>query len=348
MSASTSYVRPGLTATRLGTCEPDLLVDLWLDRLLVVAEPAEGLDPDRAYDRLALWGRLLRCRPELIRNAGGSAAWNEVHERTRGQLPDLATAASAVADPDGWLREAVSLADTCDDGALEGDLAEWAEQLLTDLDDADLVVYASHLAGLDCAALEQGLERCYTWLADNADRFFSCGVFVQALGQAMRPDLAVVDLDLAATADKFIVLLDALEDAETLIAPSPITVGSLPTPEWPLIRQGSLAMAADVPVSAGLVRRRWRSPDGGYRALLVIDPAVEVASVRLNLFRGDESATELAGAAVSLGGCPALVDANGHAEWAVEDLLRAEREGQVFHLLVSRWSEPWTAEQEAG
>ncbi len=58
-------------------------------------------------------------------------------------------------------------------------------------------------------------------------------MFVQALGQGLRPDLPQLDPDLARTADKIIWALDALEDLEADLAfqgVAPIEPESL----WPL------------------------------------------------------------------------------------------------------------------
>jgi hypothetical protein len=66
--------------------------------------------------------------------------------------------------------------------------------------------------------LEQELDRCRAWLAENADLFLAASVHVQAVGQALRPDLAETDYDLALTALKYEFLLDAAETAEETLS----------------------------------------------------------------------------------------------------------------------------------
>lgn len=218
MSDENLYVRPSLTATRRGVPDAALLVDLWLDRFLEESEGGDRISPERAYELLAHFGRLERCRPALLEGAGRADISSRERARVRSRMGELVRLALVVPEPQNWLRAATRLAHACDDGADESQTAEMAADLLEGLDDADLVAWAARSTGLADPALEEGLGRCRLWLADNPDRFFPAGVLIQGIGQTLRPDLVAVDADLATTADKFILLLDALEDAEAALS----------------------------------------------------------------------------------------------------------------------------------
>ena len=90
--SETPYVRPSLTATRLGVTDAALLVDLWADQLthafaLLESEgpvnyhaptPTRGwgrdwVAPARAAAIIAAYGRMKRCRPEHLSVAGASS-----------------------------------------------------------------------------------------------------------------------------------------------------------------------------------------------------------------------------------------------------------------------------------
>lgn len=217
MTNETPYIRPSLTATRLGVPDPALLVDLWLDRFLEESESSEKIGPERAYEIIAHFGRLERCRPDLLAAAGRADTLSRTLARVRSRMAELVKTALVIPEPSGWLRAATDLANACDDGADESETAEIAADLLEELDDADLVAWVARSGGLADTILEDGLAECRSWLANNPDRFFPAGVLVQGIGQTLRPDLVAVDVGLAATADKFILLLDSLEEAEVIL-----------------------------------------------------------------------------------------------------------------------------------
>ena len=341
MSDTSPYVRSALTATRLSVPDPSLLVDLWMERFLEGGEEADYLTSARAYDILALLGRLERCRPYLLEATSRQDAYQRELSRLRARLVELTMLALGVPAPDGWLREAEALAAACDDGASDDHLADWAGELLGDLDDADLVAWAARAARCPNLALEEGLSRCTAWLAENPDRFFPAGVLVQGVGQVLRPDLLAEDADLAATADKFVILLDALEDAEAALAsrasPSVVTThrAAERAKAWSWMPGPTFALAAQVPAASGLTRCRWRSPEGTFRAVLVANPADPSAThVRVNFLMARALAAELAGQTAWLAGCPALIDAEGDADFTLADLAAARAAGLPDDLAV--------------
>src|SRR5262249_11763300 len=137
------YLRPQLTATKNGTADSSLLVDCWLDRLVDLHEGRGSGDAGvDAYDLLATWGRLKRSRPEVVAQLHRQDEWQrldrEIDERRKNIAPQ-----ALVADPAGWLAEAEDFYRAVDGPASAIELRSWAERLLTDLDDADLVAWAS-------------------------------------------------------------------------------------------------------------------------------------------------------------------------------------------------------------
>jgi hypothetical protein len=341
MSFPNPYVRVTLTATRAGLPDPALLVDLWLDRFLErLGEAGEPPEPDEAYDVVALFGRLQRCNPDLLAATGRLIEWDSAVTLVQRHLADLLPAALLVPDPEGWLREAQLLAEACDDAAPDAELGEHAEQLLADLDDADLLAWAVERQGALPEALRGGLARCAGWLHDNPDRFFPAGVLIQGIGQTIRADLPAVDLALAGTADKFVLLLDALEESQEQMSSS--VVSSSREDDWAGFPEPSLAMAAKAAGPTGLYRRRWRSPDGAVEALLVIGPDGPGAErVRINFLSGEEIPAALVGRPVWLAAQEATIDGDGNADFSRASLLAARKEGRALTLEVGEQRQAW-------
>jgi hypothetical protein len=352
MSDETPYVRPSLTVTRLGVPDAALLVDLWLDRFIEESEGGDRIGPERAYELLAHFGRLMRCRPDLLEAAGRCDVSSHERSRLRSRMGELARLALVVPEPAGWLRAATELANACDDGEDESRTADLAADLLEDLDDADLVAWAARSTGIAdtvLASLEEGLTRCRLWLADNPDRFFTAGVLIQGIGQTLRHDLVAVDADLAATADKFILLLDAIEDAEAALTPRLAVTRTVPgrsAEAWSWMPGPMLALAADNVAHPGLARRRWCSPDGRSQALLVIDRGDSSArSVRVR-FRGDQGLAELAGQTAWLAGVASTIDPQGNADFALSALVAARQSGAAHELAVGDRRSVWSPTEE--
>lgn len=201
----TPYVRPSLPGTRSGKLRPAAYATSLEER----AEECH----DCPYDLIAATAALLRVRPALRRPG---AAYGEDKSVPWGELVALAISAPPL--PDGWLREAAAvrriIADSrtglvSESAALT--MADRAARMLDDLDDAELVAWVARREGHQIDDLEAGLLWCREWLAANPATFYGAGFLVQTIGAALRPDLAGIDLALAMTADKFVVLLDHLE-----------------------------------------------------------------------------------------------------------------------------------------
>lgn len=213
--SSNPYIRPGLEATRSQIPDPGIEVEDWLDKL---GDLLDGKRPQgrahQAYDLLALWAKLQRIEPNLLAKHGGEADLKRAKVFVDEKGRELAQLALTVPNTDAWLEEAQALAESYEDLIDPVQRAELAENLLADLDDAELAVYAAKRIGLVDAELNQQLVTCAKWVAEHADFFLAAAVHVQAVGMAFRPDLCEWDAELARTADKFVRVLDAQEIAE--------------------------------------------------------------------------------------------------------------------------------------
>jgi hypothetical protein len=172
--------------------------------------------PDQfAYDMLAALGWLERTDPGLLAklDPDGLAAAGRAYIGAHGR--ELAERALAVPYPQAWLDEAEDLRASYENLIDPVERAALAHRLINDLDDADLALLAARRLGMGDEALETELQRCAGWLRDNADAFLAAGVFVQATGLALRADLEAADPDLGRTAEKFAIILDALEEMES-------------------------------------------------------------------------------------------------------------------------------------
>ena len=213
------YVRTELPATRDGICDP---VGEVVSRLSVLADLLEGRVSRGAeylaYDLLATTAWLERVRPEVLESLDPDDLAGQSRRRLGSEGKTLAEMAMRVPHPDGWVAEAEGLRASYESPIEPMEHVELASRILKDLDDAELVRCSLSRLGLRDSELDRCLDRCRAWFAENADAFLAAGVFVQALGQGLRPDLPQLDPDLARTADKIIWVLDALEGLEADLA----------------------------------------------------------------------------------------------------------------------------------
>jgi hypothetical protein len=360
------YVRPHLTASQNNVTDAALLVDLWVDQFLTLHDTRATESPDGSYDFLALWARLLRTRPELLAATERLAELEPVRQVVPEQAADLLGRAVTLPNPEEWLREAAQFDEAFDSAIDHADLAVWAERLLTDLDDATLIAWAArHFARADDELASQ-LEACESWLEQHADLFLACGVYVQAVGQTLRPDLPEHDWELARTADKFVILLDEQEAAQGRLmaadgvvvtpdvlaelfrrpppTPAAVVPASDPAQDWPPLPFTKVLAAATAPTDA-VHHRDWVSPDGVHRATLAVG-SEDVELVRVNFYRGLEPAGDLADRTALLAGVRAVIDAEGNADFDVPLLRQARQAGKQFTLQLDDAGSAWRVPRE--
>lgn len=300
---SEPYVRHSLAATRDGVPDPAAEVACWLDRLEDARRDAgpdvapENPGPQEAYDCLALAAKLKRVRPALIDELDGVEELRQAWAMLDAHGAELARRATSVLNPEAWLEAARAFERSLDEPLDEGEEIEGAVELLEDLDDGELVLAFARRFGVIDPEIEAGVERCQAWLCEHADTFLAASVYVQAVGLGLRADLESQDYDLAATALKFDVLLDAAEAAEaelTLAHVQPLP----PAVVDGLIDEYSRRQSATAIIAAAWLCRRlkayrptlaaaaserepsvqrwiWGDPEGeSYARLVVPDPSL--------------------------------------------------------------------------
>lgn len=346
-----NLIRPNLTATRESIADPLIVVERWADQLqsLVQQWPADP-DPLSCYDLSASLGRLQRTRPALLRDADASNDLADAATILAQNSQLIIQRALEVPNVAGWMEDVARLEASYVEliDPIERNLL--AEQLLMDLDDAELVAYAAWRHGIADTQLDEDLEKCRTLIWRQAHLFLPASVFVQAVGMTVRPELLDEDYELAATTLKFTAILDAAEEAEAALtfanvkAWHPYAVRALirrfaghlnPTSKQEMPR-GVLRALADYRQALGMplslaaapqppsrhVSLRMESPDAVYVAYLRPDRTADSWSLRCYTAEGDPAA-ELAGRAVRLDGVPATLDARGQATFPRQRLAEA-------------------------
>jgi len=344
------YILPQLAATQAGIPDPLLEVDGWLSQLQDLLEA--GVETaDEAYDLLAAWAKMRRVRPELTAQLGAADASARGDTLLAARGAHLATEALTLPNPQAWLEETRALVEAYEEAGEAVARSELAERLLTDLDDAELVLYASRRCGVDDGELETDLRRCQEWLAEHVELFLAASIHVQAVGMALRADLADFDYALAVTALKYSDVLRAAETAEEELSlagvqqldgamarrvaeklkqqrdlPGVARAAFLAVIAVKLrsrLQRGPLARAATAGVREPLWCWEWRAPVGDMLARLTISPHPAPGQEVFVEFVGPDRqrAIELAGQAVTLHGLQTTIDARARAAFPLARLL---------------------------
>jgi hypothetical protein len=350
------YIRDGLTATRQGIPDPLIEVGAWIDRLeTTLASEGPDWSAHGAYDLLAGWGKLMRTKPDLVQGLGGSGFLAEAQKIIIERGSDLARLALSVPNPAAWREETTVLADSYEQLMDPVERSTLAERLITDLDDAELVLHALGHLGMRDGALEGEIEGCRLWLMEHADLFLAAGVHIQAAGMALRPDLSEHDYSLAVTALKYERLLDAALEVEAELAFEdlrPIEQGELDAlcrafrrgaavRSYPrsVLQSGGLAAASKA--GAPLILK-WTSPDGRWLAYLPIPAEGGIFAIRFYGSAG-EPAAGLAGERVFLAGVAAEVNTEARAEFDSEAVAESLND---FSLEVGDPKVAWRPDEE--
>lgn len=330
----------------------ELLVDCWSSRLQELLRA--GVETaNEAYDLLALWAKLRRTRRDLTAQLLTDEELAQVDALLADKGQRFAREALAILNPRAWLEEAEGLAAAFDEpGPLES-RSTLAEQLLTDLDDAELVLHASRRFAAVDPELEADLLACQRWLTEHVGLFLAASVHVQAVGMAIRPDLAEFDYGLAATALKYVDLLHAaaLAERDLFMANVPVFDAAVIrelAAKHQRERQSQAAGIAFLTIAsilrdrmsrAPLARAReaesleplwwwtWCSPAGNLIARLTIPPRPASDEEVVLEFVGPDQrrATGLAGQEAILNGVEATIDRQATATFLLARLLQTDK-----------------------
>lgn len=348
------YVFPELSATRRGIPDPLVEVDAWLGGLRDVLDTALEA-PDDALDLVALEARLRRVRPALIEELNGRATRARAAAVLAERGADLVARALAIADPQRWLEQTAALVEAFEEVGSAEQRSDLAERLLTDLDDAELVLYAARRRGFPDADLESRWEPCRQWLAEHAELFLPAAVHVQAVGMSLRPELAEFDYGLAVTALKYLDVLRATKAAEEELALAQVQqldasvakhlaarsrdegqrtaaaraafLSAVAVALRDRLRQAPLARAGEAVPPEPLYWWLWSSPAGEFTARLTVPPrpAADQRVMLEFLDAAQQRATGLAGQTVTLHGVEAAIDSTGKATFSLVPLLETDQ-----------------------
>ncbi len=361
------YVNEHLTATQAGIPDPLVELDCWLSQLTDLL--TSQLDTTvQAYDILALWAKLRRVRPELVRQLGGVENLAESEALVSELGKDLATHALMLPDAEAWLDEATALQSAYEDVALAEARNDLAERMLADLDDAQLVLYAARRLGVDDPELDSDLARCSEWMTEHIELFLAASVTVQAVGMTFRPNLADFDYGLAVTALKYIDVLRAAEAAETALRLTNVQpfnpqividwvaksqqqrnmaemlrsafVALIVDQLHKQMGRRPMAQAADETELMPMLWWEWSSPEDNHRARLVVPPRpLQDSLVTLQFLSGDRTAaSELEGQRVTLHGTVTTIDSKGQATFYLTDFLQVN---EPLVLRIGSQEAPW-------
>lgn len=362
------YISPKLAATQAGVPDPLIEVDGWLSQLQDRLAPGPETAVE-AYDLLAAWAKLRRVRPELTAQLDGGDALMRSEALLAASGATLAIEALTIPNAQAWLEETQALVESYDEAGDSAARSELAERLLTDLDDAELVLHASRRCGVDDGELEADLARCQEWLAEHVELFLAASVHVQAVGMAIRPDLADFDYGLAVTALKYLDVLQVAETAEEELSLAgvqqldaaiarhvaaklkqqrnlPVVARAAFLSVFAVqlrnrLQRGAWARAAAATVREPLWWWEWRAPAGDLQARLTIPPQpVPDQQVFVEFVGQDrQRAMELAGQGVTLHGVEATIDSRAKAAFPLDQLLDTE---EPLVLRVGPDRDEWT------
>ncbi|RMG36282.1 MAG: hypothetical protein D6725_10925 [Planctomycetota bacterium] len=358
-----------------------------VDRFFEVVRSSDTDEPQAAFDVIAAWADLWRTRPALIAEVVGSSvsegrdllkdgwadvlgmeAFVEAEERLQRRLPELVRLALQVPKPVQWVDELEEFVDVTVEG--EGATDQWAKDLLTDLDAAELVVSAARIAGVEVPErVELGMRLARGALEHEAEVFTGVRRWFTARARAVELERPA-HRELVASASWYLPLLrevlsfEAWRRGEEPVDPVAQTTAAellharqgqepptasvardvLPEP----IREhrgAYLAAAPEAPPRAWRKPARWLSADGRYVAvarLPVESSEAEAFPMRIHHAAkvGDEffegaPADDLAGGRVRIADVEAPIIEGGHVQFSAEELQCAIEQASDRDLIVS-------------
>lgn len=203
------YIRHHLWATQSGAVDPQAELEAWVSETRELLDATDAVQPEpRCFYLIANYGRIRRLRTELLDEQDLKQVKRELERHLGTQSEEWTNLALQVPNPPAWLSDVKVFDEAIEESDNLLTQAETACNLIEDLDAVDLVCWFARTRGLGSKSLEQELEQCHFRLALQPGTFLPASVYVQAVGQLLRPDLPDFDRELARTAQKFIVLLD--------------------------------------------------------------------------------------------------------------------------------------------
>ncbi len=362
-----------------------------VDRFFEVVRSSDTDEPQAAFDVIAAWADLWRTRPALIADVVGCSVsggrdlfrdgWADVlgmeaflqaEERLRRRLPELVRLALQVPKPVRWVDELEEFVDATVEG--KGATDQWAKDLLTDLDAAELVIAAARVAEVEVPErVELGMRLVRGALEHEAEAFIGVRRWFTARARAVELERPAHG-ELVASASWYLPLLrevlsfEAWRRGEEPVDPvvqataaellharqaqePPTASVARDVLSEPVMRYWEPYLAAAPEAGPRVWRKplRWLSADGRYVAvarLSVESGEAEAFPMRIHHAAkvGDEffegvPADGLAGGRVRIADVEAPIIEGGHVQLSAEELQRAIEQASDRDLIVSIGSE---------
>ncbi len=109
--------------------------------------------------------------------------------------------------------------------------------MFEELDVAERVLIALARRGKPSRKLEDAIDECRSFATSHAEMFLAACRLLVALGHALDPNLGDRDPDLALSIDKWVMLLDAIEEVEALSTAPVFDLGAAPETARPSLRE---------------------------------------------------------------------------------------------------------------
>lgn len=299
------------------------LVESWViaaEDWIFAYSGSDMLTPREAFEGIECWGRLARCDSGLLRSVEGTETLQKLTETIGRSLSHFLELAIQFPDLTAWLHQAQTLWDD------DSDDSEATDQLLIDLDAADYLSWVAAQLDKVLPEFEDSLSECHQWLSGHSLMFILSEPLVRATAKTIAGDVVSADPSggLAMSTLKYLTLLDRAELAWEDSVPKPRSV----RPNHPRPKTspyGRSVLDWDAPVLAAtaasskqfLTPKRpmqWHDANGKFEATTVSPNAIEPdgsTTIEMSFGTGDQyldSATELVGARVRLGGAEGVIE----------------------------------------
>ena len=332
-----TFQRPVLRATQAKVPDPLAEVETLLDRASGVLEGQFDDEPNqRAYEMLALWGALSRVQDKLLSRADKDKVQRDLDVQIRQHGKHLAPEAIEILNPAAWLKSAKALTDLMVQEPIPAEQAVGSAcDLLQDLDEADLVLAAAEELDAGDPALAKQLRECLNWAIACPDVFLPGAVFIQAMAATFKAALENDPSPIAATCDKYVFLLDALEHAEADMRMEsdrkfdPKDLKRFLKEKWetswlPMPQERVLA-AAKGSRPPGVSVLYWDEPGSRRYARLITMSAQSASNENESLvvkfvLKSEKPCTALAGRRITLAGITSKIRKDGTARFRLDDL----------------------------
>lgn len=179
-------------------------------------------DPDSnesSFDLITGWAKINRFKPEFLQEKEIAGKVAKIDGYVRRHKDVLCPLAASFPDPGAWSDDAQLALFHFDSGNMG---SPWEEEYLwratfNELDNMELLEYALMELGFEDPSYSEELKPCIEWFSQNIGPFLAIEGYGRTAAAAIRPDLVECSPELALTAEKFVLLLDEIEEAASVL-----------------------------------------------------------------------------------------------------------------------------------